>query len=479
MKLLKDLYGIYSPSYQEQDMLKFIGNYLDANGIEYKADKYGQIYGLRGSGLPCVVAHTDQVSSYGPVTKLYKTPRINRNSDKPDWYIFGDSGLGADDKNGIWIILKMLTLQKTGKIDSDKFNFNFVFSRAEECGSHMVGNLKKVFKQSCYAIILDRKNAYDIIGERNDYCTKAFDTAISSVLGRLGYSSTTGSISDANVTRHWCNSVNISVGYYEPHTATEYTIWSDLNNALLATVYAIKHMRRDWPKVQLVEKTKKWIDGKLVDVYEKAKPIAIIESKYAPASVVKCTVCGAGFPEYNYRFCAYCGGRTEKIHAAPDKIIAATEKPFKYGTDPHDKPVVYSGSGYWNGYNSDDGYRPQKTVYSGGAKTYPLKKYRQKRRDRGHGKLNDTKSTWKPSKLLGMGEPSFDWKTCPEREQQPCTARVDTEPFDGRCIHVKNGITYTCPHFAGRIYNQWLGGLFGEYGLTEKDVREILGNLQK
>ena len=109
-KLLKQLYSIHSKSGKEAKMIKFIINYVkrtipDCSIIK---DFKGNLYITRGISetYPVIVAHLDQVQD---------NHSIDFRAIEAEGLIFGYSkkhrrteGLGADDKNGIWIALKCL-----------------------------------------------------------------------------------------------------------------------------------------------------------------------------------------------------------------------------------------------------------------------------------------------------------------------------------------------------------------------------------
>ena len=111
MKLLKQLYWINSPSHSEQGMSGFIRSILHSQGIKFETDEFYQIFSLKNPDKPILCAHIDQVGDE-PITTLIETKDT----------ITGDLNIGADDKNGIWIILKLL------EKDPD---LNFIFSTAD------------------------------------------------------------------------------------------------------------------------------------------------------------------------------------------------------------------------------------------------------------------------------------------------------------------------------------------------------------
>lgn len=116
MEKLMALYGISSPSGREGKMAKFIIEELKKMEIPFRQDRYGNIYAVKGNreSYPCVVAHMDEV--HRRKTGSYAAHLV------ADSMIVGYdhkrkrmTGIGADDKNGIWICLKCLEDCKTVK----------------------------------------------------------------------------------------------------------------------------------------------------------------------------------------------------------------------------------------------------------------------------------------------------------------------------------------------------------------------------
>ena len=117
MEKLMALYGISSPSGREGKMAKFIIEELKRMEIPFRQDRYGNIYAVKGNreSYPCVVAHMDEV--HRRKTGSYAAHLV------ADSMIVGYdhkrkrmTGIGADDKNGIWICLKCLEDCKTVKM---------------------------------------------------------------------------------------------------------------------------------------------------------------------------------------------------------------------------------------------------------------------------------------------------------------------------------------------------------------------------
>lgn len=223
--LLRSLYEIHSPSGQEKKMRKFVKRMAMQRGGIVVQDN-GNLYVTKGESdtYPCICAHLDQVQD-------------NHSKDftvyEHDDVIFAYSakskaqqGLGADDKNGIWIALELLE-----QLDVLKCAF-FV---GEEVGC--VGSSKanmEFFKDVRYCIQPDRKNGHDLITDiSGKICSDDFLASIG--YEAYGYKPTYGLLTDVKTLCEkgvGVSCINISCGYYNPHTDEECTSWSELCNAL-------------------------------------------------------------------------------------------------------------------------------------------------------------------------------------------------------------------------------------------------------
>jgi len=175
MKLLKQLYEIHSPSGNEKKMRKFLKDWIKNNvpSASFTVDAMGNLYVCKGKSdtYPCIVAHLDQVQ---------KTHSKDFQAVETKDIIFGFSlsnvqqeGLGADDKNGIWIALKCLQ-----KYESLKCAF-FV---QEEVGCRGSNKADMTFFSDCrFVLQCDRKGGNDLIYNINGFtelCSKKFLSAI-------------------------------------------------------------------------------------------------------------------------------------------------------------------------------------------------------------------------------------------------------------------------------------------------------------
>lgn len=263
LQVLKDLYTIHSPSSHEFNLAKYIYRILAKNNIPVQVGKEGELYNIV-PGAPLVCAHMDQVQ---------RTPTdfiVQRYN-----YMYGmlgheQAGLGADDKNGVWIVLNLI-LKYKGEI-------SYLFSTMEEVGGMTHGFMQglgtDVTDSIPYALIFDRKGSGDIIGTRNEYCMKDLEDDIAKCGIEFGYKPAVGVWSDCDHISEFVPCVNLSCGYYEAHTDMEYTNVNELINALdfgvkiLATlgkkVYN-RVVKRPIDNKWSVSELGKWRAGKLAE----------------------------------------------------------------------------------------------------------------------------------------------------------------------------------------------------------------------
>lgn len=213
MKDLIKLYSFYSVSKTdgEKAICDYICSELDKLGVSYKRIS-NTIYNLSKDNKVLLSAHLDQVPTNGAATKFYKCgDNILAYNDR--WQ---RTSLGADDKNGVWIILKLL---QAGK------KFDFIISECEEIGCLGIEKIENKLHNSSAEIclVLDRRGAKDILngGSTCTYCA-ALATNLKNFFDD-SFVVTTGSVSDTQTISKYIESVNMSVAYYNPHQATEYT----------------------------------------------------------------------------------------------------------------------------------------------------------------------------------------------------------------------------------------------------------------
>lgn len=224
MERLMALYNIASPSGREKRMAEFITKELRRMEISYRKDRCGNIYAVKGKrkSYPCVVAHMDEV--HRRRTGTYAAHLVAESMIVGyDHKHRRMTGIGADDKNGIWICLKCLE-----SFDAMKC----VFFVQEENGCVGSRNADMDFFADCrFVIECDRRENSDIITTVNgaELCSMEFLETVRPE--KYGYRPTNGLTTDVYALKARglaVSCINLSCGYYEPHTDREYTIWEDL-----------------------------------------------------------------------------------------------------------------------------------------------------------------------------------------------------------------------------------------------------------
>lgn len=258
MKELIELYQISSPSLKESEMQEHLIKKLCNIGLIVNVDKTGNIYGQYGESetYPCIVAHTDEV-----------------HKDKPDdfeiieyggnYFGFSNSekdfvGLGADDKNGIWI-----ALQIARSFVKSKRPIKVAFFPGEEVGCVGSSRAELAFFDDCrFVLQCDRRGGSDFITKASgvELCSKEFLTAVTPLLKEHGYKETSGLMTDVyelKCQELGISTANMSCGYYNAHTNREMTCIKELKNAL-ALAKQIMLITEVFPHKAVIPKYTTW-----------------------------------------------------------------------------------------------------------------------------------------------------------------------------------------------------------------------------
>lgn len=242
-RLLKKLYAIHSPSGKEDKMIAFLVSYLKSlPGVKLGKDNFGNLYAIKGESkaFPAIVCHADQVQrNHSKDFKAIETRDI----------IFGYSpsnhqieGLGADDKNGVLIALEALK-----KYDSLKA----VFFKEEETGCGGSSHCELSFFNDCRFIIqCDRRGNSDLITSIGciDLCSEKFIQDIDPET--YNYKCEVGLMTDVETLKERglsVSAVNISCGYYNPHTDEEITVKRDLEKCWKFVQHIIEDCTETYP----------------------------------------------------------------------------------------------------------------------------------------------------------------------------------------------------------------------------------------
>lgn len=243
LELLKQLYMVASPSNGEKHMRKFICRWIRKNVPDalIECDKVGNIFVRRGESdtYPCQVSHIDEVHDRKNGLILMLGNDLiggrNRNDYQPE-------GIGADDKNGIYVCLMLLRKHPVMKC---------AFFVGEEIGCVGSSACKMDFFDDVrFVLQCDRKGSSDFVTEigYTELSTEEWQKAIG--LDKFGYKTHDGGMTDVMQLKERGLNVccaNMSCGYYNPHTDKEVTVLSELQNTYELCDHIVSTMTDVYP----------------------------------------------------------------------------------------------------------------------------------------------------------------------------------------------------------------------------------------
>lgn len=230
MELLKSLYGINSKSGHEAEIKNFVLGQLADVEFSVEEDSFGNIFitkGVAGS-YPCVTAHLDEV--HVPVEKslvvdgdmIYAVDAAGERT-----------GIGADDKNGLWIIIRLLhekSLLKVALFVQEERDGEMAGCRGSKACS------LDFFNDVRYILAVDRRGETEVVTVgKGDIrlCNAAMFP--SELMHKYGYECVAGGRTDVVALKERgleTPCCNIACGYYNAHKPDEYTMFTHLEKAL-------------------------------------------------------------------------------------------------------------------------------------------------------------------------------------------------------------------------------------------------------
>lgn len=180
----------------------------------------------QGSIPIMLVAHMDTVHRY--------TPTICKSANGKIW--MAPEGIGGDDRCGIWIILQILK----------KHDVHILFTQGEETGCIGAHDFTQcgIYPEVNFIVEIDRKGSDDAVFY--DCGNEEFKSFI---IETTGFVESYGSFSDISVIAPHLDraAVNLSSGYYNPHTSYEFIHLDDMEITRISVEDLIEEM--DWGKV--------------------------------------------------------------------------------------------------------------------------------------------------------------------------------------------------------------------------------------
>lgn len=261
-QLLKLLYAIHAPTYHEWRMIAFVREYVTTHIPDAKVqmDGWGNLYMVKGDasvGYPTLVCHMDQVQ-----TMHSEDFEVRQDGD----ILYGWSeknqqreGLGADDKNGIYICLRCLEECPCLKV---------FMAVGEEKGCIGTNHADmSFFHDSLFVLEPDCKGGKEIhVNLRGIPCASS-DFVDALQAEQNGYTFTDGKSSDIFVltlNTIGVSCANIPCGYHNPHKDDEYTLISELEHTLDYIKACINRLNHRFPHIYQSETQKqvaRWLSS--------------------------------------------------------------------------------------------------------------------------------------------------------------------------------------------------------------------------
>ena len=282
MELLKQLYSIHAPTFHEWPLICFIREYIREHvpEAEVQMDGWGNLYiaspgpskGRGDFGYPTLVCHLDQVQTIHSTDFCVK---------EEDGMLYGWSetnqqreGLGADDKNGIWICLRcleecpclkvfMAVGEEKGCIGSNRADMSFfadsLYVLEPDCkgGEEIHTNLKGIPCASfAFEQALFEANCLQRLSSRLGQTSKLDGSRCSDNSQLSIFNSqfviTPGKGSDIfalTLNGIGVSCANIPAGYHNPHKDDEYTVIAELEHTLSFIRHFVTTEHRRFPHV--------------------------------------------------------------------------------------------------------------------------------------------------------------------------------------------------------------------------------------
>ena len=228
--LLYRLYTIHSPTGHEWPMIQFVKEYVSKRipEADVRFDKLGNLYitkGEAGVGYPTLACHLDQVQTLHSEDFEVK----EENGTLYGWSEQNQQreGLGADDKNGIFICLRCLE-------ECPRLKVFMAVGEEKGCiGSNRAD--MSFFNDSLYVLEPDCKGGEEIHTNLRGIPCASTDFEETLQIENNGYIITDGKTSDIlalTLNDIGVSCANIPAGYHNPHKDDEYTVIAEIEHTL-------------------------------------------------------------------------------------------------------------------------------------------------------------------------------------------------------------------------------------------------------
>lgn len=225
MEELFQLLAIQTTTGKTEKMYNHLLALGNAAGWQMLSDSLGNLFAIKGEAesYPCVVAHMDTVHRIekGGILPLAIGGKIfGMNPDT-----MRQTGIGGDDKCGIWAALHLLKVLPACKA---------AFFVDEESGCKGSRGCHLAFFDDCrFVLQADRRGNNDFVNRisGDPLSSDEFQEAVAPIMRDFGYVFSWGMMTDVMALRDRTVGIsvaNMSAGYHSPHSDGEYIVYSEL-----------------------------------------------------------------------------------------------------------------------------------------------------------------------------------------------------------------------------------------------------------
>jgi hypothetical protein len=211
-------------------------NYYPKDSIKVHLNKESSFIYVKGTEPFMVVAHLDTVHHKLCNEINYKFYK-DKNKGSIITTLSSPQGIGGDDRCGVILILSLLK--------STSFRPSIVFTCGEEIGGHGAREFTNIVKdiEANFILEFDRKGDVDVVRYQDD------SLELTKALEAFGFVASFGSFSDISIIapHYGISAVNLSSGYYNAHTTSEYVVIEHMESILDKT---IKFLESDKAKIK-------------------------------------------------------------------------------------------------------------------------------------------------------------------------------------------------------------------------------------
>jgi tripeptide aminopeptidase len=246
LQLLKDVLSVPTKTYQEEQMVLFLVNWLTENKIEHFVDEHNNVYATKQESdlipenfyFPCVIAHTDTVHNIDTINVNEEMLPNTQGEIKLSYKAYNDegkpTGIGGDDKCGVFAcltLLKELPYLKAAFFVSEETGCNGSLKAKEEFFTNVGYGIQFdapenwMITEKCFGqVLFDRDSEFfetcdEVLTEGMDNSNMQYMvhpyTDVYALRGKFDFS---------------C--INFSIGYYNYHTKNEYVVVEDVFNGI-------------------------------------------------------------------------------------------------------------------------------------------------------------------------------------------------------------------------------------------------------